>query len=307
MAILTTIGIITTLFAVLGYAIDKFILNKKKKDLHLNLTRWWFHLEESKFRKLPEEGARKILIAGKRVFKWKIISWKSIVLFVIISCLLTSITSIVSLFLDRRENVGLPPLTIYISNFPFDTLTTLVTLAVLRIVSKGKLFISIFSILSDIVIAYFFASLCAAFMGWSTDMIDPFLHKKFSGGQDVEYEILPDRIKTMLTDDGFSEQVSLFYIRKFSLHYGLSYYSRNAKTLLSEGSGVFLIDKRAEYGSLIAIEGQMEKKYKERFRAMSAWGGVGTVNNIYSNINIYAIFFSAIIGKIAYPRLFVLA
>ncbi len=143
----TTIGLLAGFFAGAGALIDGFWLRRKKPALHHKLTEWWLRLDASKISEIPKLMAEWVLGLGKRIFRWPLLSWQTLVLLLVASWILTTTSSMLGNVIDWTTKRGpapnlvndLPFYWTYLTNLPFDIITILVTAWILRFVLSSTL------------------------------------------------------------------------------------------------------------------------------------------------------------------------
>lgn len=270
----TTIALTAAFLASAGVFIDRLLLHRKKPALHHKLTEWWLRLDASKIGEIPKLMAGWVLGLGKRIFRWPLLSWQSVVLLLIASWILTTTSSTLGNVIDWTSKHGpapnlvenLPFYWTYLTNLPFDIITITVTAWVLRFVLRSSVVKSMAAVLIDIIIAALLVWICMSSILWIS-------------GKSAEYDFpgselfltryvrnFPPGIQQRALDDGFSKEAKVKYHSKSSFLEHISQVRTDYVTLLLEGSGAESTFESE--GVYKIIEGQRSEIY-----VISSWGG----------------------------------
>ncbi len=210
----TTITLTAAFLASAGVLIDRLLLHRKKPALHHKLTGWWLRLDASKIQEIPKLMAEWVLGLGKRIFKWPLFSWQSLVLILIASWILTTASATLGNVIDmtnqrlfaRNLVADLPFYWIYLTNLPFDIITILVTVWVLGFVQRSGVVKSVIAVLFDIMIATLLVWICMASISWVDDRAVEYVFpgsRKFSTRT---VETLDPSLQRQIFEDGFSKK-----------------------------------------------------------------------------------------------------
>ena len=141
----------------------------------LKLTEWWLRLDNSKIQEIPKLMAEWVLRLGKRIFRWPLLSWQSLVLLLVASWILTTASATLGNVIDAATKRlptynnfvdALPFYWVYITNLPFDIITIMVTAWILRFVLRSSVVKSMAAVLFDILIAALLVWICMASINW---------------------------------------------------------------------------------------------------------------------------------------------
>src|SRR5437667_7682968 len=106
--LLVAIGIILTCFTTAGAVIDRILVGRHRSALHLAMVRWWSMIDDVKVPAFPALAARRVLHLGKRIFRWRLLSWQSLVICIALSWCVTSAAQLIACILDGEPWSILP-------------------------------------------------------------------------------------------------------------------------------------------------------------------------------------------------------